>query len=629
MIVNLTGSSSRARKGAAMRGRARRRPGSRPRTNASVAGRGFTLIELLVVIAIIGILLAFIMSAALDGIRRAEDRATQALITKLDVGMSDRVDAILASRVDALPSHQYLAGVWAFSGGWVPSLQPPGITGLFSSSSNPNPNPNPIVNNIRAQIIARFDQVKAELPDVFFVQSSDSNYPLNFAAIPFPTSAGSSAGFTTGTSGDPSSTPYANYLLPFGIGMLNDPAGSSGSVSFGGNPYIPFPYSLNPNAPPALLMTSGPVNPPSTGIFGASYTAAAGLYKSLYEAVQRDAAASGTNLGAPKPKNAGFDGVDNNGNGLVDEIGENDMGLTAGKISSPMKAKLAKHTHKTARSEMLYALLVEGQGPFGSVFSADDFSDAEVKDTDGDGLPEFVDAWGEPLQFYRWPIFFQSDAQRGPGVYSGVLDTRDLNTLDPNQTLVDPSWWGGSNNANSPFGTAATLNASATLSSSAAFFQSYFHTLTDPNTNPNLSPSAGSGTGWDRGVATSPFFARREFYSRYLILSGGPDKTPGVPVLDASYFNTLGASAPGNVIGAGGSGTYTANDLNVESQAAPGTPARSAPFFSFNNIFAAPAAGIPVGVGSGSNDSVTALILEAGHDDVSNQNLNNPGGATQ
>ncbi len=58
-------------------------------------------------------------------------------------------------------------------------------------------------------------------------------------------------------------------------------------------------------------------------------------------------------------------------------------------------------------------MLVEGQGPLGSAFKREDFTDREVRDTDGDGLPEFVDAWGEPLQFYRWPIFYHSDLQRG------------------------------------------------------------------------------------------------------------------------------------------------------------------------------------------------------------------------
>ena len=37
----------------------------------------------------------------------------------------------------------------------------------------------------------------------------------------------------------------------------------------------------------------------------------------------------------------------------------------------------------------------------------------EVQDTDGDGLPEFVDAWGQPLQFFRWPLLYHSELQRG------------------------------------------------------------------------------------------------------------------------------------------------------------------------------------------------------------------------
>ena len=34
---------------------------------------------------------------------------------------------------------------------------------------------------------------------------------------------------------------------------------------------------------------------------------------------------------------------------------------------------------------------------------ADRFTNEEVADTDNDGLPEFIDAWGQPLRFYRWP----------------------------------------------------------------------------------------------------------------------------------------------------------------------------------------------------------------------------------
>jgi len=54
-------------------------------------------------------------------------------------------------------------------------------------------------------------------------------------------------------------------------------------------------------------------------------------------------------------------------------------------------------------SEYLYYVLTKhetyGVPPVGE----DAFTASEVKDTDGDGLMEFVDGWGRPLRFYRWP----------------------------------------------------------------------------------------------------------------------------------------------------------------------------------------------------------------------------------
>ena len=61
------------------------------------------------------------------------------------------------------------------------------------------------------------------------------------------------------------------------------------------------------------------------------------------------------------------------------------------------------HQPVTESSELLYYTLVAA-GSFGSSsVDADQFSDAEVKDTDDDGLPEFVDSWSQPLRYYRWP----------------------------------------------------------------------------------------------------------------------------------------------------------------------------------------------------------------------------------
>ncbi len=58
---------------------------------------------------------------------------------------------------------------------------------------------------------------------------------------------------------------------------------------------------------------------------------------------------------------------------------------------------------ETVSSELLYFTLVH-YGNFGSSGSvAGQFGPQEVADTDNDGLLEFIDAWGNPLQFYRWP----------------------------------------------------------------------------------------------------------------------------------------------------------------------------------------------------------------------------------
>ena len=75
--------------------------------------RGFTLIELLTVIIIISIFLGFIFVAAMDAAHRAEERATQSLITKLEQGLNDRLEALLQTRPEPNYSHGYLAAVYS------------------------------------------------------------------------------------------------------------------------------------------------------------------------------------------------------------------------------------------------------------------------------------------------------------------------------------------------------------------------------------------------------------------------------------------------------------------------------------------------------------------------------------
>ncbi|MBL4884696.1 MAG: hypothetical protein JKY95_09210 [Planctomycetaceae bacterium] len=99
----------------------------------------------------------------------------------------------------------------------------------------------------------------------------------------------------------------------------------------------------------------------------------------------------------------------------------------------------ANHTLKTESAELLYFTITKNAFGF---TTADDgeFTAQEVADTDGDGLMEFVDAWGEPLRFYRWPTrLIRPD---GPGTaatdrYWNMLASRKLDDLEKNRDPYD------------------------------------------------------------------------------------------------------------------------------------------------------------------------------------------------
>jgi prepilin-type N-terminal cleavage/methylation domain-containing protein len=467
----------------------------------STSRSGFTLIELLVVMVIIAIILGFVLLAAMDAMRRAEIRQTQALISKLEGGLNDRIESLMQNRPDPNWTHGYLGAVWNSTYVSAPTLFLP-ATGQL--------NPQLKVTQ-RAQAFAWYDYLKRELPDVFFIQN-DTNYPINFAGVPFPGNANPLMG---------TNAAYAPAMLPLGNSLVNNPLTDFGDGNVT-NPSLGFM---------------------GAGIFGASYPIAAGIYK---------------NMGVQA---AGYDAVDNDGNNLVDDQNEGG-GFPA---SFP-----ANHKHATARSEMLYAILVEGQGPWGTVFSRDEFTDREVQDTDGDGLPEFVDAWGQPLQFFRWPILYHSDLQLGQVIltdpvaantwhlvppyqdidsttagdnsFRAIMQERERDPLDQNQQLTSPQWWSqlgvtGQIAANNNFtffsGNATTAGASGGVQA----FESFFHRLTEP-----VMPGGGSSF-WDRSG-----YGRRAFYSKFLILSGGPDKQPGVFLYSDLDMNGLGGNAAANLI---------------------------------------------------------------------------------
>ncbi len=510
---------------------------------------GFTLVELTVVMAIIGIILAFLLVAAQDARRRAEEDATLALITKLEGGVNDRLDALLQTRPDPNLAHLYMAGIY-----------PAGSTVPMSQAST------------RAQVFAWYDYIKSELPDVFFVQNFNpgpTNYPLNFA---FPATNGGTTGGYPGSTIDQQG--LGNFMLPIGNSVARP---------------MPTGYGAG-----NLSNTLG------TGIYGASYFAAAGLYKNLgYLPI-------------------GYDGIDNDGNGLVDEWNEGVNSTNQALVLS----NLAAHQHNTARSETLYAILVGGVGPLGSVFNRDDFSDREVQDTDHDGLPEFVDAWGQPLQFFRWPLLYHSETQKGQVIdfwdytqtppassttelfnppYRSVFEAREQDALDPNQQLMAPAWWSSSAgpppaNPSSPFatlpgGTAGSVGGSGGV----VAFEYFFHRLTEPFQN-----TGNPGLQWDRASPVYPqgtlgLGYRRAFLSKPLIVSSGPDQQLGIFLL----YPSLVFPTPPLQLNA-------ANLIYYENNAIPFDPTTPA--------------------GPISPGSTTYQLRDNGRDDISNQNRQATGG---
>ena len=66
---------------------------------------------------------------------------------------------------------------------------------------------------------------------------------------------------------------------------------------------------------------------------------------------------------------------------------------------------------KNSSSECLYMIVMSIPE------AAEQFQNSEIGDVDGDGLKEFIDGWGHPIKFIRWPV--------------GFVDYERLNLLTP------------------------------------------------------------------------------------------------------------------------------------------------------------------------------------------------------
>lgn len=81
-------------------------------------------------------------------------------------------------------------------------------------------------------------------------------------------------------------------------------------------------------------------------------------------------------------------------------------------------------------AELLYFTLT-ASGSFGSSpVDADQFLSVEIGDVDLDGLPEFIDSWGNPIHYYRWPTRLVDPT--APNPFAPDFDTvNDPTEVDP------------------------------------------------------------------------------------------------------------------------------------------------------------------------------------------------------
>jgi len=95
--------------------------------------------------------------------------------------------------------------------------------------------------------------------------------------------------------------------------------------------------------------------------------------------------------------------------------------------------------HQGAECLYMTVMLSTGDGEARTLFS-----ESDIGDTDGDGAPEFLDGWGRPIDFIRWPAGFweRSDLMGGPLLADQDHDPLDLFRRDQvGIALPDPVYF--------------------------------------------------------------------------------------------------------------------------------------------------------------------------------------------
>ena len=182
------------------------------------------------------------------------------------------------------------------------------------------------------------------------------------------------------------------------------------------------------------------------------------------------------------------------------------------------------------------------------------FGPGEIGDTDGDGLLEFIDSWGKPIQFLRWaPGLIDSDIQ--PVVYQPNAALKSLGAIEAFRSAApDPLDKDG---CGVPYVTSGTAN---------------FPRIVQISDETNWQ----FGQGWWRGWFIYP-----------LIVSGGPDGEVGLhvardPKLNDPKTNSFLGNATSNYVHT--TNPYLGDNTIENHPRLLGAPSHSKPHASKDNI---------------------------------------------
>ena len=196
---------------------------------------------------------------------------------------------------------------------------------------------------------------------------------------------------------------------------------------------------------------------------------------------------------------------------------------------------VANHQQVTESSALMYWILTSSEVYGIAPVDESAFSSTEVRDTDGDGLLEFVDGWGRPLRFYRWPTHLFRPGTSSSTVGAIGATTSVATTFAPvDRTYVGVLWSG--------------LPAAPTVTGE-------LDPLTRDPDDPTGQLRRFVGTSAATMTVVQNQFSTPNTYHAFLIMSAGPDGVLGLE----EPFNptTVNATSPALGVAQGRLGALT------------------------------------------------------------------------